>query len=811
VKFSSAPTIAPPRTESRGAAGVGWLKALKWSFFLALCTCVVYWPLREFDFINFDDPDYVTQNPWVRGGLNVKGVAWAFTSASAQNWHPITWLSHMSDAGIFGLYAGGHHLMSVFLHAINAMLLAVALWRMSGRLICSIVVGALFALHPLRVESVAWIAERKDVLSGFFFLLTLLAYAEYVLRQRRGYYWLALGMFALGLMSKPMLVTLPFVLLLIDFWPLNRATYSGESSSCREMILELRPLIFEKIPFMSLAVISSIITFVVQREGGAVVSFERISPILRIENAFISYVRYVAKTIWPTDLSVYYPYPAQYPMWEVAGAVVLVIAAGIIAIRQFRVRPWLFVGTFWFLGMLIPVIGLVQVGEQAMADRYSYLPSIGLLVVAVWGITELWEFKRFDARSLGLLAAVTVLGCFVTTRVQLSRWSNSQALFEQALRVAPGTLVRVKLANALLLQGRANEAIAEYQVALLHNPRFPGAQYNLGLALARLRRWSDAVQAYEAALRLDPDNADAHNNLAIALGEVHRYEEAVVHFKASLRLRPDDPGVLNNLGLSLAAQERFPEASECYAQAVKLKPHNPKAHYNWGVTLAQAGKLGDAVEHFNEVLLLEPMNPLAHNELGRALVEMEKYDLAIEQYRSAIFASPKFVGARVNLSLALAAIGRLDESIQTLRQALQLDSNDADAHNVLGFVFARQGRSSEAIPHYEQAIRVRPEFPAALNGLAWIRAADPNPAFRNGQEAVQLAEKACALTRHQAPAFLDALAAAYAETGNFTEAVKTAQAALQLSLNLNLPELTATITQHLKAYQANQPWRETPP
>jgi hypothetical protein len=482
---------------------------------LVLGVCLAFAPVRQAGFINLDDGDYVRDNPPVRAGLTGPSVQWAFTTGHAANWHPITWLSHMLDIELFGLNPAGHHVMNVWLHAANAVLLFWLLRRLTGRLWLSALVAAFFALHPQRAESVAWISERKDVLSTFFGLLCLLAYTAYARSrdERRGArakinYALALLCFALGLMSKPMLVTWPLLMLLLDYWPLRRI----ELATLGSQLATLRRLVLEKTPFFVLTVASSLVTLLVQQRGGAVASLGNHPLPDRLANAMLSYLRYLGKTFWPTDLAVYYPPPPQWPGATIIFAAVILLLITFVCLRYARQHQFLLVGWGWFVITLIPVIGIVQVGGQAMADRYTYVPAIGLFLLVVWGGAELWPKSRAISFG-GAVLALGVSGILLQRYVSL--WKNSETLFTHAIAVTPPNyMARFNLANALIDQGRINEGLAELHLCLEINPRFPDAYGRLAVLATGHGQFKEAVAYYRQALELRPDRPEVLNNLA---------------------------------------------------------------------------------------------------------------------------------------------------------------------------------------------------------------------------------------------------------------------------------------------------------
>jgi tetratricopeptide (TPR) repeat protein len=557
---------------------------------LSITTFAVFWQVGNHEFISFDDNDYVTENRHVQDGITLTGIVWAFSEPHAHNWHPLTWLSHMLDCQVFGLKPGRHHLVNLFFHVANTLLLFLILRRMTNALWQSAFVAGLFALHPLHVESVAWVAERKDVLSTLFWMLTMGAYVYYV--ERPGYkrYLFVIAFFALGLMSKPMLVTLPFVLLLLDYWPLKRlqTVQSGarigtaalqpasrakkkqrsrqqprkdtvktkSAASSRALWPDIRPLLQEKIPFFVVTILFCFVTFYAQHR---VVKPMELYPLDgRIANALISYVSYIGKMLWPVKLSVFYPYGGVALFsWQAVSAVLVLMVTTYLTIRAARHFPYLIVGWLWYLGTLIPVIGLVQVGLQSMADRYTYVPLIGVFIMIAWGVPELlnsWRYRRFALASaaVGILFALMVI-----TYVQIGYWRNNIILYEHAIKVtSENAWAQNNLGYALSLQGKTREAIAHFQKAIsINNPA--DAHYNLGTMLASQGKLDEAIYQFRESIRISPGYAKAYNNLGNALLYQGRLDEAIASYREALHLNPDYTLAQENLKNALAAQKKF--------------------------------------------------------------------------------------------------------------------------------------------------------------------------------------------------------------------------------------------------------------
>lgn len=529
---------------------------------LSLLTPAIFWQLVHCDFVNFDDNLYVTDNIHVRAGLNWDTIRWAFTSTVASNWHPLTWISHALDFQLYGLQPAGHHLTNLLFHTANAVLLFIWLWRLTGAVWHSALVAALFAWHPLHVESVAWVAERKDVLSTFFLMLTLLSHERFKVRGLRFKVWYALALvfFVLGLLAKPMLVTLPFVLLLVDFW-------NGDKNATMPISkLPWNKWVVEKIPFFALSAASCAVTFYAQKTGGAVQSFEHLSPGERLKNAIVSYCLYIGKTFWPKNLAVFYPQTSR-EAWEVAGAAIVLLTITFFVATQINRRRYLALGWFWFLGTLVPVIGIIQVGGQSMADRYSYVPLIGLFIMLVWGLAELAAWSNRRKEAIGV-ACVALAGCGWATSRQTSYWRDSESLFKHDIQVAgPTVVVCSNLGTFLMTHNRSDEALSYFTEALNIAPNLASTHSNVGFVLIKTGKTDEGIQQLQKALELDPNLPDAHYNLGAALlqqgkllarqqatsSAVGRYREAVRQFREALRAKPDFLPALNDLAWLLAS------------------------------------------------------------------------------------------------------------------------------------------------------------------------------------------------------------------------------------------------------------------
>jgi tetratricopeptide (TPR) repeat protein len=687
--------------------------------FLALTTLAVYWQVRNYDFVNIDDGSYVYENRHVQSGLALENAIWSFTAIHASNWHPLTSLSHMLDCQLFGMNPGWHHLINLFLHILNTLLLFIVFRKMTGNLWQSAFVAALFAIHPLHVESVAWISERKDVLSTFFWLLTMWSYAWYVEHQRIDRYLLVFLFFILGLMSKPMLVTLPFVLILLDFWPLNRIQIEqADSSGSTKQWPILRRIVLEKIPFLAIVLISSVITFLVQKHSGAVNSLDMAPLFSRIANALVSYVGYIGKMVWPSSMAVLYPFPHMIPWWKVAGAGFFLISISLLAIRGMKQRPYLAVGWFWYIGTLVPVIGLVKVGNHSMADRYTYIPFIGLFIIIAWGISEFVKRWRLVKTFLPVMAAAILFIFMAVTFYQVQYWENSIALFEHTLEVTSNnSIAHNNLGNALEKQGRVEEAIKHYMEALRVNPYSAEAHNNLGIALQAQGRVEEAIKHYMEALRVKPDDAKAHCNLGNAIKNQDRVEEAIKHYLEALRINPYSAEAHNNLGFALQGQGRVEEAIKHYMEALRIKPDYAKAHCNLGNALKQQDRVEEAIKHYLEAVRIKPDYAEAHYNLGIALQVQGRVEEALMHYLEALRVNPYSAEAHNNLGFALQGQGRVEEAIKHYMEALRLNPYSAEAHNNLGIALALKGDIDGAIEHFRKALKINPNYIGAKNNL----------------------------------------------------------------------------------------------
>jgi Tfp pilus assembly protein PilF len=586
---------------------------------LAIATLAVYGQVISHQFVDLDDDLSIRDNPMVNAGLTLKGIAWAFTTFHDSNWHPVTWISHMVDCQFFGLNAGGHLFVNALIHVANTLLLFLVLKRLTGASWRSAIVAALFALHPLHVESVAWAVERKDTLSTFFGLLSLLAYARYAEAPSWKRYALVALWLGLGLMAKSMLVTWPFVFLLLDYWPLRRVEWQPADGMGR-FAKAWVPLIREKLPLFCLVAISMVVTYLAQSYGGTQALVDAPFP-LRLSNALISYAKYLLLTVWPSGLGVYYPLsPGGVPAWQLAIAIVLLLVLTAIAIREAGKRPYLIVGWFWFLGTLVPVIGLVQVGVGfAMADRYHYVPSIGLFVAIVFGLADLASAWRIGRITLTAACAIVLLTLGSLTGIQIRYWRDSMTLFERALSVTSNNmLIQNQIGTVLNRQEKHAEAVLHFDEALRIKPDYFHALANMARVLRQQGKTAEAIGFYERALKVRPDSVKARMQLAMVLVKEEKGDEALQQFYEAMKLAPNDPDIRTNLGVMLARQGKFSEATSQLTEALRLEPNSADTHNNLGLVLLMSGQPEKSLPHFSAALRLKPNFTAASDNLKRA-------------------------------------------------------------------------------------------------------------------------------------------------------------------------------------------------
>lgn len=777
---------------------------------LFLLTGGVYLGVSQCGFITFDDPDYVTQNPYVKQGLKWETVQWAFTHFHSSNWHPLTWCSHMVDANLFGQKPAGHHLHNLLLHCFNVSLLFLFLGRLTTAYGKAFLVAALFAVHPLHVESVAWVSERKDVLSTFFGLLTLLAYAQYAqspatYRRRMAWYVAALFLYVLGLLSKPMLVTWPCLMLLLDYWPLQRFAKAAAIFH----LPDFRRLLVEKLPFFMLAAVSCVVTMRAQGTGRSVISLEWLPLEVRLGNSLAAIFDYLLRTFVPVKLAVFYPFPAEIP-WGKAffAALILVVLFGL-GIKHCKTRPWLLVGMAWFVGTMVPVIGLVQVGMQGSADRYTYIPHIGLFIALVWGLTEsVVSWPRYLTVLRGL--AVLILGvCSILTIRQVNVWRSDLTLFGHAKDVTERNYIALTIYGKQLAdQGKYKEALALYQQAIEIQPRYAVGQYVMAEAYRNTGRTNEALASYTEALQLDPFHAESLNSRGALLSNLNRDVEARQDFLKAIEILPifDLPRL--NLGIVCQRQGRLEEAAQWFLEYLKLNPTSAKVLALLADVRFRQNQFDLAAQLYQQSLTQEPQRVGSRYGLACALAALQRFAAAEIELQQVLRLDPKMPEACFQLGIVLQSMQRPDQAITNLSRAVELKPTSALYRYHLAAGLDQVGRKVEAVSAYEQAIALDEEFAEPLNNLAWLLATTADAALRDGPRAVSLAEKACELTQQKETFLIGTLAAAYAAAGRFDDAVATAQRAVDLATATGQPPLAARNRELLELYRSGKPFRE---
>jgi protein O-mannosyl-transferase len=743
-----------------------WFAAL----LLAILTVTAFGRVCAHDFINYDDRAYVVRNPGVQGGLSLQGLWWALTTTSCANWHPLTWLSVQLDHALYGPHAWGYHVTNLAFHVANVLLLFLVLCRMTGATWPSALVAGLFAVHPLHVESVAWVAERKDVLSTLFWMLTLAAYVQYAERPGPARYVLVVLSFAAGLAAKSMLVTLPFVLLLLDYWPLRRlylsSAWEGKASAAGPPHPDPPPqggrekkrgnpigvgwLLVEKAPLMALSVVSSAITLYAQQvdsgaaRAAASAAGDEADWLTRVGYAAVSYIAYIARALWPRDLIPFHPFPRQVlPAWEVAGATLLLVAVSVLVVKARRRAPYLMVGWFWFVGTLVPVIGIIRVqGGHGMADRYTYVPLIGLFIMAAWGNADLADRWRASRAMKALVVAGVAALLVVCTWIQVGYWHDSKTLWRHTLEVDPENYL---------------------------------AHQDLGVVLAREEAWDAAIEHFQHAARIDPSRDLPHVSLGDAFAHKGMMDRAIDEYREGLSLNPNRAESHNLLGMALETRGDLQGALMQYSEALTRNPSLAEAHANLAMVLTRQGKLDDAEQHFRAAIQLEPQMASAHHGLG----------------------------------LVQALHGNLQEAVKSYRRAIDLHPRVSQYHRDLGHALVMLGQTDAARTAYQRSLRLASDWPQAADREAWRLATDPSAENRNGPLAVHLAAEVCEVTGYAKPRYLDTLAAACAEAGRFDEAETIAAKALGLPSSGENAEWRKSVEERLQLYKTHRPFRET--
>jgi len=755
---------------------------------LVMLVAVVFGRTLGFEFVNYDDNMYITENPVVQKGVTLSGLKWALTYGEIGHWHPLTWVSHMADYQLYGLQPWGHHLGNVLLHAATTVIFFLVLRKMTGSTWRSVTVAALWSIHPLRVESVAWISERKDVLGGTFFMLTLAAYLGFVRHPSNSRYALVVILFALGLLSKNMLVTLPFVLLLLDYWPLQRLNWKENSSAL--------PRIREKIPLFLLSLLSCVATFTFSTEK---LSTHYQLPLwYRIENGVISIGFYLQKSFWSQDLSLHYAYQHTaegYPLREICVITVLLIVVSSFALLFYRRMPWLFTGWFWFLGMLLPTIGLIQISTYAMADRYTYLPQAGLWIAIVWTVGSFGIALPRTRLLLGSLAIITITSYSALALNQASFWINSLKLWTHAVTCNPKSVVaQIHLGNALLGSGRSDEAAAAFKKAIAINAsrsQMHGdfsnslslfAQVTFANYLLTTDQLDKALDAFKVAMQINPDSVSANNGYGACLLKLGETNGALSAFKNAIELgSSNDESNSSNSDSQMGA-----------------------AHNNLGTILLDRGDVLGAIEEFRQAITCWPDAPKPHFHLTEALVQQGQFAEVISEQLRYLKTIPDDPESLNNLAGALMVTGKPSEAAPIFERLLALQPSNVKAQNNYGLLLQANGRWVEAITHFSKTVELKPHDLDYVNNLAWVLATCPDPSLRDPLRAILLAGQAMSESGGNNPSFLRTLAAAYAAKGDYPNAQKNAAKALSLSQSQSNHPLTEALQDDLQHYQLGE-------
>jgi len=679
---------------------------------LVIMTFSVYWQVMDHEFLHFDDDIYVKENLHVRQGITLRNSFWAFTATRATNWHPLTWFSHMLDCQLFGVNSGLHHLTNLLFHIANTLLLFFILSRMTGAVWRSAFAAALFALHPVNVESVAWIAERKNLLSTFFWMLTMLSYSYYAVRPGVLRYLLTIILFTLGLLAKPMLVTLPFVFLLMDYWPLGRIRFTQARKEEHPVLgtpyapASLARLVLEKVPLFILSAGSIAISFIsLDQKTRAATQFSPLS--LRLANAVVSYVQYIGKMFWPVDLAIYYPFPTtMFPLWQIAGALLLLLVITAFVLYQWRRNPYLPTGWFWYLGTLFPVIGLVQGGLwPALADRWAYVPFIGLFIMIAWGIPDLIAQWRYKKAVLATLALAIIMALTSITYFQLGYWKDSITIFRHTLNVTVNNFIaHTNLGFAFEQKEMTDEAFFHFSEALMIKPDKASVQTNMGNILRKQGKADDSVRYYNEALRIDPDFYPAHIGLGNLFKTQKRIRYAIYHYNEALRIDPENAVAHFNLGNVLFDQGDIDGAVIHYSEVVRTEPYNADAHFNLGNALYNQGRVNEAIRHCKEALRIDPDNVEGHFGLGNVLRDRGNLDEAAIHYNEVLRIQPGFIQALNNLSLVYMKQGDYESALSSLERILEMNPDSVAAHYNMACLYAKQEMKEEALTWLRKAV-----------------------------------------------------------------------------------------------------------
>ncbi|MFO0946027.1 MAG: tetratricopeptide repeat protein [Planctomycetota bacterium] len=839
------------------------------------------------DFVNIDDPFYVKENIFVRRGLDAESITWAFTTTNASNYHPLTWVSLMVDAELWDNRPSGFILTNILLHSCNVVLLFAVMRRMSGSLWASAFVAAFFAFHPSHVESVAWISERKDVLSIFLGLASMYAYVIYAEKPSTGRYAIMLGLFILSLFAKQMLVTLPFLLLLLDYWPMRRfrgqepvladatpdpggANVEGATPAVKFPQTSPQRIIAEKVPMILLSILFSVIIFLVQRYGGSVVSLSQIGLMTRINNAIYSYFCYLAMTFWPMNLAVYYPHlTGELPFWKVFASAAVLVTITVVSFLDLPKRPFLMIGWLWFLGTLVPVIGILQVGEQGLADRYTYFPQIGIAIMLAWGIPSLFPAgSREKSKVLvGGIAAVSLAVLFVICFRQIGYWQNTGTLFERTLALTEKNhLAHNNLGIYYKDTGKPEKSLEQFNLALAIEPNLPKVHNNIGLLLIEQGKFDEAITKLQGALEIVKknvgDSRDSVSRIYTNLGVAHyrkkQINEAIEAYEKAIELDPYSPLPRINMGQALEDQGKIPEATASFEAALKLDAVNPALLVKLSTLAHAKGNREDAIAYLERANELVPGEAGVHSMLGQVLIEQGDLERGLKELYEAIKLSPtdkglaEQVAVQVhNVSVKLAGTyvdSNPGAAMFYAENALKFRQNDPKALSVIGLVKTRSGKVTDGLATLKQAEDIAPQDVDVLyrqararfeqqkfdegvnylrkvlenkpdqslanmvtNDLSWTLSTHYDDSLRNGKEALDLIEKLNEQTKGMDPFFLDTLAAAYAETDQFDKAVEAAEKAIKIFNDRQQVQVAAVVEKRLSLYKDHKKFRDDPP
>ncbi len=843
LESNERPTRGGSPFASLKAAPFRWLREGNPILLALLLTVLVFCtfaPCLRYGFVNFDDNVYVYENTRLQHGLSWGTIRWAFTTLDAGFWHPLTWLTLLLDHQLFGMNGAGYHLTNLLLHAANTVLLFVLLRRLTGVTWRSAFVAALFAVHPLHVEPVVWVSSRKDVLSTLFWMLTLLTYVRYAevqslkskgksqeaapgvahittLATRHAprtthhastFYLLSLSFFLCGLMSKTMVVTLPFILLLLDWWPLRRLQLKTQDSRLKT----LSALFLEKLPFLAGAVVCSLRTVRAEQVVGAMHTISDVPTLDRIANAILGCWGYLVQMVWPSGLTVFYPYPRAFALWRVLGAGLVLLLASALVLLASRRRPYLAFGWIWYGVTLLPVVGLIQVGSHSHADRYAYVPLIGIFMLLVWGSCDMTRRWPHPAGILSAAAGIVLVLLLPLSRRQLGYWKDSESLFRHALAVTENNhFAHNSLGLARLEEKKLDEAIAQFNEALAIEPSYSRPRNNLGIALLEKGQVDGAITQFRAALEHRPDFAEVSYNLGVALLRKGQPQEAIAPFQQAVANRPDAAKAHYGLGSALLRTGRTTEAIVQFQKTLELDPDYAEGHSDLGLALLRLDKVDEAITQFEQALKIRPDSAEASYNLGISLLRKARLKEAIPYLQKAVALQPGFAEAQSELGNAFLRLGKVDEAIVHFQKAVQANPKLATAQNDLATALLHQGRAEEAIAHFRAATDVQPGNPFPLNNLAWALATCPQASVRDGPRAVELAQQAERLSGGRNPSVLETLAAAYAETGRFPEAIATAQRALDLATARTNSALMEPLRAQIALYRAGSPFRDSGP